>query len=174
VNGEAVDADGKPSKSAKRRQKKKAAAAAATATAGANGESAQTDANAESSEAKTRAPKPKRGPKGAPTGELSPTLVFVANVAFSTTDESLKAAFGEYKVKSAHVVKRRGGNRSKGFGFVDFEDAAEQQRAMANAQNIQIDGRQVSLQVAVQSDRHNADAAADAADAAPAAPTATA
>lgn len=170
MNGEAVDADGKPSKSAKRRQKKKAAAAA-----GANGESAQTDANAESSEAKTRAPKPKRGPKGAPTGELSPTLVFVANVAFSTTDESLKAAFGEYKVKSAHVVKRRGGNRSKGFGFVDFEDAAEQQRAMANAQNIQIDGRQVSLQVAVQSDRHNADAAADAADAAaPAAPAATA
>ncbi len=167
VNGEADNADAKPSKSAKRRQKKKAAAAAAGA--GANGESAEVDANAESSEAKTRAPKPKRGPKGAPTGELSPTLVFVANVAFSTTDESLKAAFGEYKVKSAHVVKRRGGNRSKGFGFVDFEDAAEQQRAMANAQNIQIDGRQVSLQVAVQSDRHNADAAADAADAAPAA-----
>lgn len=138
----------KPSKSAKRRQKKKAAAAAAAA----NGETTA-DANAESSEAQPRAPRAKRQPKGKPQGEPSKTLVFVANLAFATTDDSLKAAFSDYKVKSAHVVKRRNGDRSKGFGFVDFEDASEQQRAIASAQGKQIDGRDVTLQVAVQNDK---------------------
>ncbi|KIS66864.1 uncharacterized protein UMAG_10723 [Mycosarcoma maydis] len=140
----------KPSKSAKRRQKKKAAAAAA-ATAAANGESATpTQAKAESSE--PRAPRAKREPKGKPHGEPSKTLVFVANLAFATTDESLKAAFSDYKVKSAHVVKRRSSNRSKGFGFVDFQDSSEQQRAIASSQGKQIDGREVTLQVAVETE----------------------
>ncbi|CDW95814.1 hypothetical protein [Sporisorium scitamineum] len=107
----------------------------------------------ESSEAKPRAPRAKRQPKGTPQGEPSKTLVFVANLAFSTTDDSLKAAFADYKVTSAHIVKRRNGNRSKGFGFVDFEDASEQQRAIASAQGKQIDGREVTLQVAVQNDK---------------------
>lgn len=141
----------KPSKSAKRRQKKKAAAAAAAA----NGEStpAATETKTEAGEAKTRAPRAKRQPKAKPQGEPSQTLVFVANLAFATTDDSLKAAFSDYKVKSAHVVKRRSGDRSKGFGFVDFEDNAEQQRAVASAQGKQIDGREVTLQVAVQNDK---------------------
>lgn len=146
----------KPSKSAKRRQKKKAAAAAA----GANGEATTTtEAQTESTEAKPRAPRAKRQPKGTPTGEPSKTLVFVANLAFATTDDSLKAAFADYKIKSAHIVKRRNGNRSKGFGFVDFEDNAEQQRAIAASQGKEIDGRQVTLQVAVQNDKAEAEAA---------------
>jgi len=154
----------KPSKSAKRRQKKKAAAAAAAA----NGETttATTEAKAESSEAKPRAPRAKRQPKGSPKGEPSKTLVFVANLSFATTDDSLKAAFSDYKIKSAHVVKRRSGGRSKGFGFVDFEDESEQQRAISSAQGKQIDGRDVTLQVAVE----KADVeAAEAAEATPAA-----
>ncbi|SPC64429.1 uncharacterized protein UHOD_07276 [Ustilago sp. UG-2017b] len=137
----------KPSKSAKRRQKKKAAAAAA------KGESTTAEVKTESGEAEPRAPRAKRQPKVKPQGEPSPTLIFVANLAFSTTDDSLKAAFSEYKVKSAHVVKRRSSDRSKGFGFVDFEDNAEQQRAVASAQGKQIDGREVTLQVAVRNDQ---------------------
>ncbi|CBQ69492.1 conserved hypothetical protein [Sporisorium reilianum SRZ2] len=166
TNGDsATQANGtKPSKSAKRRQKKKAAAAA-----GANGgeSTAAAETKTESSDAKTRAPRAKREPKAAPSGEPSKTLVFVANLAFSTTDESLKAAFADYKVKSAHIVKRRNGNRSKGFGFVDFEDSSEQQRAIASAQGKQIDGREVTLQVAVQNDK--AEQQAEAAESAPAA-----
>ncbi|SNX86760.1 uncharacterized protein MEPE_05469 [Melanopsichium pennsylvanicum] len=163
ANGDkAEQANGlKPSKSAKRRQKKKAAAAAAAA----NGETATTATNAkpDSSEAKPRAPRAKRTPKGTPKGDPSPTLVFVANLAFATTDDSLKTAFSDYQVKSAHVVKRRSGNRSKGFGFVDFEDNSEQQRAIASAQGKQIDGREVTLQVAVQNDKPNAEDDAEAA-----------
>lgn len=154
VEGEQAAAG--PSKSAKRRQKKKAAAAAAKE---ANG-----DEVASGAEVKTeRAPRAKREPKGAPKGEPSKTLVFVANLAFATTDETLKAAFSDYSVKTAHVVKRRVGNRSKGFGFVDFESEAEQQRALSSAQNKEIDGRAVTLQVAVQEDKQ--EAAATTADA---------
>lgn len=136
-----------PSKSSKRRLKKKAAAAAAKE---ANGDEAAPNG----AEAKTeRAPRAKREPKGAPKGEPSKTLVYVANLAFATTDETLKAAFSEFSVKSAHVVRRRVGNRSKGFGFVDFDSQAEQQRALSAAENKEIDGRAVTLQVAVQEDK---------------------
>ncbi|PWZ01852.1 hypothetical protein BCV70DRAFT_198133 [Testicularia cyperi] len=167
---EAEKADGEnaangPSKSAKRRQKKKAAAAAAAA----NGETtaaSTTETNGTTTKA-AKAPRAKREPKGLPKGEPSKTLVFVANLSFATTDETLKAAFTDYSVKSAHVVKRRVGNRSKGFGFVDFDSEAEQKRAIDSAQNKEIDGRQVTLSVAIQDDRANKDdaPAAAAADA---------
>ena len=162
TNGdEAQQANGtKPSKSAKRRQKKKAAAAAAAANGESTDAATTTEAKSESKEAKPRAPRAKREPKGKPQGEPSKTLVFVANLSFATTDDSLKAAFSDYKVKSAHIVKRRNGNRSKGFGFVDFEDAEEQQRAISSAQGKQIDGRDVTLQVAVQNDKPEAQAEA--------------
>ncbi|KAN0064220.1 hypothetical protein ACQY0O_003387 [Thecaphora frezii] len=152
------------SKSARRRQKKKAAVAAAKA----NGETTEgeAEANGASGEAKPKATKPKRQPKGAPTGEPSQTLVFVANLAFETTDETLAAAFEKsFKIKSAHVVKRKVGNRSKGFGFVDFADHAEQTRAVETMQNVEIDGRAISLKVAVQSDRSKPEAAEGEAEA---------
>ncbi len=49
--------------------------------------------------------------------------------------------------------------RSKGFGFVDFEDNSEQQRAVSSAQNKEIDGRQVTLQVCSSNDKAEAEAA---------------
>ncbi|PWN48248.1 RNA-binding domain-containing protein [Violaceomyces palustris] len=144
-----------PSKSARRRQKKSAAkkeASEAAAAAAADPESGVPAATgAESTDSKK--PKAKRQPKGAPTGEPSKTLVFVANLPFDATDEKLKEAFSEYKIKSAHVVKRRAGNRSKGFGFIDFQDEAEQKKAVELSQGKELDGRPLSLKVAIQEDK---------------------
>ncbi|POW04016.1 hypothetical protein PSTT_10704 [Puccinia striiformis] len=79
-------------------------------------------------------------------------LLFVANLPFEVTDEKLKEFFSTFKVVSAHVVCRKFGTtvgRSKGFGFVDFEDQENQLKALEELQGKEIEGRAVSIKIAV-------------------------
>ncbi|KNE89778.1 hypothetical protein PSTG_16775 [Puccinia striiformis f. sp. tritici PST-78] len=103
-----------------------------------------------SSDEPKRERRPKR--KGPPEGEPSQTLLFVANLPFEVTDEKLKEFFSTFKVVSAHVVCRKFGTtvgRSKGFGFVDFEDQENQLKALEELQGKEIEGRAVSIKIAV-------------------------
>lgn len=68
----------------------------------------------------------------------SDTTLFVANVPFSTDDAQLRSFFAEHSPKSAHVVRMRNG-RSRGYGFVEFENVAGQKAGLA------VDGKEVSL-----------------------------
>lgn len=142
--GEPAQANGE-SKSAKRRKQKKAAAAAKAAGA--------TNADGTPAAAAEKPARAQRQPKGEPKGEPSKTLLFVANLPFEVTDEKLREAFADFKVTSAHVVKRKFGKRSKGFGFVDFADESEQQRALTDAQGKSVEGRELQLKVAIQGDK---------------------
>ena len=57
--------------------------------------------------------------------------IYVGNLAYATTDESLKAAFAAYgEVTAVRVVTDRMTGRSKGFGFVTMPDAAQAQAAI--------------------------------------------
>ncbi|GMI96724.1 poly(A) binding protein 2, ARABIDOPSIS POLY(A) BINDING 2, POLY(A) BINDING PROTEIN 2 [Hibiscus trionum] len=49
--------------------------------------------------------------------------VYVKNLSESTTDEDLKTIFGEYGEITSAVVMRDANGKSKGFGFVNFENA---------------------------------------------------
>ncbi|MCU0641786.1 MAG: RNA-binding protein [Candidatus Margulisbacteria bacterium] len=50
--------------------------------------------------------------------------IFVGNLPWSTTDEDLKTKFSEFgNVISARVVSDKFTGKSRGFGFVDMEDA---------------------------------------------------
>ena len=50
--------------------------------------------------------------------------IFVGNLPWSTTDEDLAELFSQYgEVKRAKIVTDRETNRSRGFGFVDMEEA---------------------------------------------------
>lgn len=53
------------------------------------------------------------------------TNVYVKNLAESTTEEELKKIFGEYGTITSVVVMRDGDGNSKGFGFVNFENAED-------------------------------------------------
>ena len=70
------------------------------------------------------------------------------------TNSLLKAAFEPAcKVKSAVVVVRKFGQsagRSKGFAFVDFESNEDQQRALNEFQGRELEGRPMSIKVAIQ------------------------
>jgi len=52
------------------------------------------------------------------------------------------------KAKTAHVVKKRNG-RSKGYGFVEFENEADQRKALDGLNNKSVEGRELSVKIAL-------------------------
>jgi len=61
----------------------------------------------------------------------SKTSLFVANLPFSLDDEGFGKVFSDsgLQYKSAYVVRKRNGH-SKGFGFVEFDNEEDQQKAL--------------------------------------------
>ncbi len=68
--------------------------------------------------------------------------IYVGNLAYSTTDDSLQQLFAEYgTVSAARVCIDRMSGRSKGFGFVEMPNASEAQAAIDAMNGREIDGR---------------------------------
>ncbi|EJD53893.1 RNA-binding domain-containing protein [Auricularia subglabra TFB-10046 SS5] len=74
--------------------------------------------------------------------------VFAGNLAYSTTDEGLKAFFAPVQsdVLSAQVIQR--GTRSAGYGFVAFATAEAAENAVALLNKKELDGREVIIEIA--------------------------
>lgn len=50
--------------------------------------------------------------------------IYVGNLSFKTTQDDLRDAFGQYgDVSSVNIITDRMTGQSKGFGFVEMEDA---------------------------------------------------
>lgn len=72
--------------------------------------------------------------------------LFVGSLAWATNDDSLKAHFEQCgTVASAKVITDRETGRSRGFGFVEFEDDNEGQAAIDKLNNSELDGRTVTV-----------------------------
>jgi cold-inducible RNA-binding protein len=72
--------------------------------------------------------------------------VFVGGLPFSTTDDELRDAFAAHgAVASATVVKDRDSGRSKGFGFVEFENDDEGKAAEKALNGSELGGRSISV-----------------------------
>jgi RNA recognition motif-containing protein len=68
--------------------------------------------------------------------------LYVGNLAYSMSDESLQEHFGEFgTVVSAKVMMDRDSGRSKGFGFVEMSTADQAQAAIRGLNGKQIEGR---------------------------------
>ncbi len=71
--------------------------------------------------------------------------IFVGNLAWSVTDEDLKTKFSEFgSVLSARVVTDKFSGRSRGFGFVDMDDA-DADKAIAATANQEWNGRKLTV-----------------------------
>jgi len=76
-----------------------------------------------------------------------PYKVFVGNLAFKTTDESLKEFFqAAGKVEVANVIRR--GRRSLGYGFVALDSVDAVNKAVAELDKLDLDGRPVNVEAA--------------------------
>ena len=72
--------------------------------------------------------------------------LFVGGLPFSTTEDELKAMFSEYgTVSGVKIPLDRETNRSRGFGFVEFEDEGEGKAAEAALNGKEIDGRNIQV-----------------------------
>jgi cold-inducible RNA-binding protein len=75
--------------------------------------------------------------------------LFVGGLPFSTTDEELKEIFAAHgAVASATVVRDRDSGRSKGFGFVEFENDEEGKAAETALNGSDVGGRNISVAMA--------------------------
>jgi len=72
--------------------------------------------------------------------------LFVGNLPYTTTNESLGEFFAQYgEVMSAAVIMDRATGRSKGFGFVEMTNDAEADTAIAQADGADMDGRKLTV-----------------------------
>ncbi|MCM2680400.1 RNA recognition motif domain-containing protein [Echinimonas agarilytica] len=70
--------------------------------------------------------------------------IYVGNLSYKMTDESLAEAFAQYgEIASANIIIDRDTQRSKGFGFVDMVDDAAAQSAIERLNGQPLDGRNV-------------------------------
>jgi RNA recognition motif-containing protein len=75
--------------------------------------------------------------------------LFVGGLPFATTDDELKELFAAHgAVSSASVVRDRETGRSKGFGFVEFENDEEGKAAQAALNGTDFGGRTISVDMA--------------------------
>jgi RNA recognition motif-containing protein len=72
--------------------------------------------------------------------------MYVGNLSYDTTDDSLNAAFAAHgEVASASVVTDRETGRSRGFGFVEMNNDEEAKAAMAALDGTDLDGRPIRV-----------------------------
>jgi RNA recognition motif-containing protein len=85
--------------------------------------------------------------------EMSKKL-FVGSLSWDTNDESLRNAFSDHgEITEAIVISDRDSGRSRGFGFVTFEDDEAADKAVAALNGTQLDGRTIRVDVAQAKER---------------------
>jgi RNA recognition motif-containing protein len=75
--------------------------------------------------------------------------IYVGNLAWETTEEDLKTAFGVYgEVDTVKVIKDNYTGKSKGFGFVEMPDNAQAQAAIDGMNNKEFKGKTLTVNTA--------------------------
>ena len=72
--------------------------------------------------------------------------VFVGNLTFGATEETLRFMFENHgTVERVSIVTDRETGRSRGFGFVEMTNNAEGDRAIAELNGREVDGRALNI-----------------------------
>jgi RNA recognition motif-containing protein len=82
------------------------------------------------------------------------TNLYVGNLTFNTSSAELEALFAQHgPVSKAQVVTDRDTGRSRGFGFVEMESADDAQKAISSLDGKDLDGRQLTVNLAKERSR---------------------
>jgi RNA recognition motif-containing protein len=72
--------------------------------------------------------------------------LFVGNLSFSSTEESIRSMFERYGVvNSARIMTDRETGRSRGFAFVEMENEGEADQAITALNGATVDGRAINV-----------------------------
>ena len=72
--------------------------------------------------------------------------LFVGSIAYDSTDDGLKEHFAQAgAVTEAKIIVDRMSGRSKGFGFVEFENEEDAKKAIEMFNDQEFDGRRLTV-----------------------------
>ncbi len=72
--------------------------------------------------------------------------LYVGNLSFSATEQTLKDAFSQCgTVDSVNVITDRDTGQSRGFGFVEMSSDGEAQKAIQELNGSSLDGREITV-----------------------------
>lgn len=75
------------------------------------------------------------------------TNLYVGNLPWSATETQLKDLFSQHgEVNSVNIIQDRETGRSRGFGFVEMEQGADEAVESLNGQ--ELDGRNIKVNIA--------------------------
>lgn len=75
--------------------------------------------------------------------------IYVGNLSWNTNDDTLRQVFGQYgAVLDSIVMRDRETGRSRGFGFVTYGSVEEANHAIATANDQELDGRRIKVNLA--------------------------
>ncbi|KAL3231711.1 Nuclear localization sequence-binding protein [Nakaseomyces bracarensis] len=107
--------------------------------------SSSSDEEKDSKKRKADSEEEESTPKKAKT-DNEPATVFVGRLSWSIDDEWLKQEFEHIGgVVGARVMYERGTDRSRGYGYVDFEDKSFAEKAVKEMHEKEIDGRPINV-----------------------------
>lgn len=70
--------------------------------------------------------------------------IYVANIAYATTEDQLKSLFSQHgEVSSVKIIFDRVTNRSRGFGFVEMTNDEEAKAAIEEINGFEFMGKQL-------------------------------
>ena len=75
--------------------------------------------------------------------------LFVGNLSYNTTEDSLEGLFTQVgAVESARVMRDMATGRSRGFGFVEMQSEDDARTAIEKFNDTELDGRRIAVNVA--------------------------
>ncbi|KAI0266984.1 hypothetical protein BC834DRAFT_871987 [Gloeopeniophorella convolvens] len=77
------------------------------------------------------------------------TKIYVGNLSWNTTDDTLRDAFSQFgQVLDSIVMRDRETQRSRGFGFVTYGTSEEANLAINSMNEQELDGRRIRVNIA--------------------------
>jgi RNA recognition motif-containing protein len=72
--------------------------------------------------------------------------LYIGNLSYETTEETLRTLFAEYgEIESAKLITDRYTGRSRGFAFVEMSTEQAAQQAMSGLNGKQVDEREIKV-----------------------------
>ena len=72
--------------------------------------------------------------------------IFVGNLSFGATEGAIRSMFEAYgAVERVNLITDRDTGQARGFGFVEMSNAAEADRAIAELNGREVDGRALNV-----------------------------
>lgn len=87
---------------------------------------------------------------------MSNQKLFVGGLSQSTTKETLTEAFSAFgELTDVSLIMDRETGNSRGFAFISFSDGKDADSAMSKLHETELDGRKITVRVAVDKNKSN-------------------